>query len=82
MISHVILPALFQRYKTTRISYLVSFSAAMARRRRLLHSTHDEQARPRAPVLDPCIYVEVVSPAFDPNRVFIRRVFFLNDENS
>jgi hypothetical protein len=32
--------------------------------------------------LDPCTYVEIVSPAFDPNRVLLRRVFFLNDNKS
>jgi hypothetical protein len=36
----------------------------------------------RAPELDPCTYVEVVSPAFDSNRVLLRRVFFLNDDKS
>jgi len=30
---------------------------------------------------DPCTYVEDVSPAFDPNRVLLRRVFFLNDKS-
>ena len=37
----------------------------------------------RAPELDPsCTFVEIVSPAFDPNRVLLRRLFFLNDEKS
>ena len=32
--------------------------------------------------MDPCTYVEVISPAFDPNRVLLRRVFSLNDDKS
>ena len=32
--------------------------------------------------MDPCTYVEVVSPAFDPNRVLLRRIFFLNNDKS
>ena len=31
---------------------------------------------------DPCTYVDIVGPAFDPNRVLLRRVFFLNDDKS
>ena len=31
---------------------------------------------------DPCSYVETVGPAFDPNRVLLRRVFFLNNDKS
>jgi len=43
----------------------------MASRRRPTH----EQRR------DPCTYVEVVVPAFNPNRVLLRR-FFLNYDKS
>jgi hypothetical protein len=42
----------------------------------------DEQPTRRAPDLDPCSYVEIVSPAIDPNRELLHRVFFLNDDKS
>ena len=37
----------------------------------------------RAPELDPsCNFFEIFSPAFDPNRLMLRRHFFLNDDKS
>ena len=37
----------------------------------------------RAPELDTCnLLVEVISPAFDPNRVLLRRVFFIDEDKS
>ena len=78
----IILPALFQLCKAAQIYYLHSFRVAMASRRRPLAPTQplDEQLTRRAPELRPCTYVEIVSPALDPNRVLLRRVFFLNDD--
>jgi hypothetical protein len=56
----------------------------MASRRLLLSPTQPTKEQPtrRAPELDPCTYVEIVSPAFVPNRVFLRRLFFLNDDKT
>ena len=64
--------------------YLHSFRVAMASRRRPLAPTQPTEDPPtrRAPELGPCTYVEVITPAFDPNRVLLRRVFFLNDDKS
>ena len=81
MTRHVILHAFFQLYKTARISYLPSLSVAMATRRRPLHPL-DAQATCRAPELEPCTYVEVVSLAFDSNPVLLGRAFSLNDDKS
>jgi hypothetical protein len=78
--THVILYALFQRYKTARISYLRSFGLAMAKRRRPLQPL-GEQTKRRAPELDTCTYVEVTT-GFDRKRVFLRLVFLLNYDKS
>ena len=76
----VIMPALFQLYKTALISYLQSFRVAMPSRRRPLAPAHtlDEQYTRMAPELDPCP-CEIVNLVFDPNPVLLRRVFILND---
>ena len=42
----------------------------------------DEQGSSTASELDSCTYLEVVSPAFVPNRVLLYRVFYLNEEKS
>ena len=60
---------------------LTSFSVAMATPRRPFQPL-DEPATRRAPELVPCTYVEVVSPAFEPNRVILRRVLLLNYDKS
>jgi hypothetical protein len=44
----------------------------------------EEESEPKrqAPRLDECLdYVEAVSPAFDPKRVLLRRVFFNEDKS-
>ena len=61
---------------TALFCYLHSFRVAMESRRRPLVPM---QPTVLAPELGPCTYVEVICPAFDPNRVLLRRVFFLND---
>ena len=74
MTRRVILPVLFQLYKAARICYLRSFRVAMASRRRPAQLLDEQRA--------PCNCVEIVGPAFDPNRVLLRRVTFLNDIKS
>ena len=73
----VILPGVFQRYKMR--CYLHPFRVAMASRRRPLAPT---QPTVRAPELDSWTYVEVISPAFQPNRVLLRLIIILNDDKS
>jgi len=58
----------------------------MSERKRLQPSPPVGEAEPKrkAPELDMCsnFFVEVVNPAFDPNRVLLRRVFFINEEKT
>ena len=39
-----------------------------------------EQPTRMSPELDHCTYVEIVSPAFDPNRALLLRVFLIDDK--
>ena len=77
---HVTLSSFFQRFKTARISYLRSFVVVKATQRPLLPL--DEQATRSVHDLEPYTYVEVVSPAFDSNRLLLSRVVFVNDDKS
>jgi len=82
MTTNVKLPALFQRYKTSLISYLHSFRVAMASRRRPPALTQPGEPTRRAPELHTWAYIEIVSPTFDPNRILLRRLSFLNHDKS
>jgi hypothetical protein len=62
----------------------------MAARKRLLlpleevsaSSTYEAPKR-KAPEFDTCNFlIEAVSPQFDPNRVLLQRVFFINEEKN
>ena len=70
--------------KKALLCYLHSSRVAMASRRRPLAPTQttEEPPKRRAPNLEPCNYVEIISPGFDPNRVLLRRVIFLNNDKS
>jgi hypothetical protein len=57
--------------------------AARKRPQTLELLTEESEPKIRAPTLDECHdYVEAVSSAFDPKRVLLRRVFFLNEGRS
>ena len=73
MTRRVILPDLFQLYKATRICQFYSFRVTMASRRRPTQQPKHNEL---------CSYVEMVGPAFDPSRILLRRLFFLNDDKS
>jgi hypothetical protein len=45
-------------------------------------SGSSEPKRVMAPHLDTCNYSEVLSPAFDPNRALLRRVFFIGPDKT
>lgn len=50
---------------------------------RLTEGEVPDPKRVRAPELDTCLHVvEAISPAFDPNRVLLRRLFFIADDKS
>ena len=54
----------------------------MAARKRLLPPIEEAPKR-KAPEFDTCNFlIEAVSPEFDPNRVLLQRVFFINEEKT
>jgi hypothetical protein len=61
---------------------LVSRYLAMSARRRTQQQQKPERIV-EAPTLDTCSFpVENISPEFDPNRVLLRRVFFISEDKS
>jgi len=59
----------------------------MSARKRLQPSpppVGEAEPKRKAPELDTCrnFFVEAVNPAFDPNSVLLRRVFFINEEKN
>ena len=71
---------LFQPYKNCTSSRLRIFAlSTMAARRRNINYSQPKGVRP--PEFDTCkFYVEEVSPSFDPKRVLLRHVFFIDED--
>ena len=74
---------LFQQYKSRLNGGHLSFCVTMPSRKRHVQP-QDEGDVVKAPEIDTCdLFPEsTISPAFDPNRVLLRRVFFIGAEKS
>ena len=74
----------FQQYKNRRSRRPhITLSLTMASRRRNNNNNDNKPKVVRPPEFDTCnFYVEEVSPAFDPKRVLLRRVFFIDEDRT
>jgi hypothetical protein len=56
--------------------------------RAVIYEEEEDEEKPSepkrlAPKIDECVeYTEIVSLAFDPKRVLLRRIFFINEDKS
>ena len=75
---------LFQQYKTQLNGRHLSFCVTMPSGKRRVQPRDEGDAVVKAPEIDTCdLFPEsTISPAFDPNRVLLRRVFFIGPEKS